>query len=105
MSEIVGYELISDADVRATSEHIADLERQLSATRAELERYEDALEDIRQWADAYPTDIFPEPDFQRAHAVLTAAGMTLDAISAAVMRRAVDRVGKIASAALRAHEP
>jgi len=84
-----------------------ELERQLSATRAELaeareaaERLEDALEDIRQWADAYPTDIFPEPDFQRAHAVLTAAGMTLDAISAAVMRRAVERIGKIARAAL-----
>lgn len=64
------------------------------------ERYEEALWRIAQWADAYPLEVFPEPDLKRAHEVLTAAGMTLDAISATAMRHAISGVGKIARDAL-----
>ena len=66
-----------------------------------LIRYEEALERIVQWADAYPLDIFPEPDLKRAHAVLTAAGMSLDSISASCMRHVIEGVGKIAKEALK----
>jgi hypothetical protein len=62
--------------------------------------YKEALLDIVKWSDAYPLEIFPEPDFKKAHALLQAGGMTLDAISASAMRHVVKGVGKIAKDAL-----
>ena len=64
------------------------------------ERMADALHRIKQWSEAYPLTAFPEPDLKRAHEVLTAAGMTLDAISARAMRHVTTRVQAIADAAL-----
>ena len=64
------------------------------------ERYEEALRRIVQWSDAYPLDVFPEPDFKRARELLEVGGMTLDAVSASCMRRVVEGVGKIAREAL-----
>lgn len=65
-----------------------------------VERYEEALWRITQWAKAYPLTVFPEPDFKKAAELLKAGGMTLDAISASNMRHVVEGVGKIASDAL-----
>lgn len=68
------------------------------------ERLEEALCRIQQWADAYPTAIFPVPDdgyMQRAHDVLKAHGMTVDRISADAMRHALYGIGRIARAALK----
>jgi hypothetical protein len=67
------------------------------------EELEDALRQIAQWADAYPTNIFHEPtraEFQNAHTVLKASGMTLDAFSASMGRHCLKGVGKIAKDAL-----
>lgn len=67
------------------------------------EDLEDALRRIVQWADAYPPDIFHEPDAaesQRAHKLLTANGMTLDAFSASMGRHCLKGVGDIARGAL-----
>ncbi len=64
---------------------------------------EEALRRIVQWADAYPTDIFHEPtpgECQRAHKLLTANGMTIDAFSASMGRRCLKGVGDIARGAL-----
>lgn len=66
----------------------------------ERDRMRDALHKVHQWAEAYPLSVFPEPDFKRAHEVLTAAGMTLDAISASNMRHVIEGVRKIVSEAL-----
>ena len=73
----------------------------------EIERLNDrvdelteALRKIVSWSEAYPLDIFPEPDFKKAHEVLNANGMTIDAISASAARHTVEGVGKIARAAL-----
>jgi hypothetical protein len=60
----------------------------------------DALVEIAKWSDAYPLEMFPEPDFAKAAALLKAGGMTLDAISASNMRHAVIGVGLIAKTAL-----
>lgn len=65
-----------------------------------IERLKDALQKIAQWSDAYPLDVFPEPDWMTARALLEAGGITLDAISAHCMRHVVDGVGKIAKEAL-----
>jgi hypothetical protein len=65
-----------------------------------IERLEEALRRIVQWSEAYPLEVFPEPDMARAHEVLRAAGMTLNAISASAMRHVITQVGEIAQAAL-----
>jgi hypothetical protein len=65
-----------------------------------IEKYEEALERIVQWSEAYPLDIFPEPDFKRARELLQAGGISLDAVAASCMRRVVEGVGKIARAAM-----
>ena len=64
-----------------------------------------ALEEIRRWADAYPVTVFTEPDFEKAHKVLTENGMTLDGISAAVIRTTLERVKNIADKALKNSPP
>lgn len=72
-------------------------------TTAMCERCEDleeALQRIVQWSEAYPLDIFPEPDLKKARELLAAGGITLDAISAHCMRHVIDGVGKIARQAL-----
>jgi hypothetical protein len=65
------------------------------------DRYEEALQQIVQWSEAYPLRVFAEPDFRKAAEVLKANGMTLDAISASCMRHVVEGVGKIAREALK----
>lgn len=60
----------------------------------------EALHKIVQWADAYPLDIFPEPDWPKAAELLKAGGITLDAVSAHCMRHVIEGVGKIAKEAL-----
>ena len=64
----------------------------------------EALRRIVQWSEAYPIDIFPEPDFRAVRRALDAGGLTLDAVSASNMRHVVTGVGKIARARLAAHE-
>lgn len=65
-----------------------------------IDKLEGALWKIKQWSEAYPLDIFPEPDFKKAAAILKEHGMTLDAISASCMRHVIKGVGKIAQEAL-----
>lgn len=61
------------------------------------------LEQIIQWSEAYPLDVFPEPDFEKARKLLKDGGMTLDGISASNMRHVITEVAKIAKAALPEH--
>lgn len=65
----------------------------------------EALQQIVNWSEAYPLDVFPEPDFKRAAELLKAGGMTLDAISASNMRHVVTGVGEIARKALASLPP
>ena len=76
-----------------------------TAMRADrIEALEEALQRIAQWSEAYPRDIFPEPDWKKAAELLKAGGITLDRISGSCMRHVVEGVGEIARAAL-APEP
>jgi len=65
-----------------------------------VERLEEALWRIDQWSQAYPLEVFPEPDWNKARQLLEAGGMTLDSVSAGAMRHVVSGVGKIAREAL-----
>lgn len=71
------------------------LEKQIKKLQAENERLKEALERIQNWARAYPLNIFPKPDLKKAHKILKAAGMTLDAISADNMRHILDGIKNI----------
>ena len=68
-----------------------------------IDELEEALWRILQWAGAYPTDIFVEPDSQwlkEAHEALKRDGKTIDTISAHVGRHCLKGVGDIARAVL-----
>lgn len=60
-----------------------------TAIQAELD---EVLGQIESWSRAYPEDVFLKPDLKKAHAVLTANGMNLDAISADAMRHVITEV-------------
>lgn len=62
--------------------------------------YDEALRRIKQWSEAYPLSVFPEPDLSKARELLEAGGITLDSISAHCMRHVIDSVGRIAKEAL-----
>jgi hypothetical protein len=87
------------------TEYLSETEHFLQALgenfKSREERYRDALYRIDTWAEAYPIDVFPEPDLKRAHEVLKAAGLTLDAISAHAMRHVITQAGQIAKEALK----
>lgn len=70
---------------------------EITQLKERIEVLEEALFKIESWSRAYPTNIFPEPDYRKAHKLLTDGGMTLDSISASCMRHALIGVGKIAN--------
>jgi hypothetical protein len=72
----------------------------ISSADDEIERLRAALEEIAAWSRAYPLAVFPEPNLERATALLAAGGMTLDAVSAAAARHVLAGVEGIARRAL-----
>jgi hypothetical protein len=78
---------------------------EIERLRLEVERLTEALEQIAEWARAYPLTVFPEPDFAKACVLLEAGGITLDAVSASNMRHVVMEVAAIARRALAAVPP
>jgi hypothetical protein len=73
----------------------------------EIARLREALESIVQWSEAYPLDIFHEPtkdEWKKAHELLTANGMTMDAFASSCMRHVIKGVEKIARDALKEGE-
>ena len=63
--------------------------------RNEVEELKTKMHKIVTWIDTYPLDVFPEPDFRKAHEVLMRHGMTLDSITASNMRRVLSGVRDI----------
>lgn len=62
---------------------------------AEVERLRAQVDTIKGWIDAYPLDVFPEPDFQKARELLAVGGITLDAVSASNMRHVLSGLREI----------
>jgi hypothetical protein len=77
-----------------------EYEKMIKKLEADNERMNDALQQIATWQKAYPCDIFPEPDFKRAHEALLSAGLSLDAISASNMRHVLNGIKEIVKAGL-----
>lgn len=55
-------------------------------------KLERVLERIKTWAQAYPLDVFPEPDFKKAAEVLKENNLSLDVISASNIRHVLEGV-------------
>ena len=72
-----------------------DFETHPIGTKERLEVLEACLDSIKAWCRAYPVAAFPEPDWNKAHAVLRAQGLSLDAISASNMRHICDGIVRI----------
>jgi hypothetical protein len=98
-------ERLTDEQLRAWRDKLGgrsvDVVTELLELRARVEELKEELQRIVRWGEAYPLDVFPEPDLKRARELLEAGGMTLDAVSASAMRCVVTGVSKIARAALK----
>lgn len=60
-----------------------------------IEWAQELVHQLTGWTQAYPIKIFPEPDSERANQVLREHGMTVDALSAAMGRHVLKRVGEM----------
>ena len=56
----------------------------------------EALREIIVWASAYPSAVFPEPDFDKARAALEAAGISMDALHGSWARHLMKGVLELA---------
>jgi len=81
-------------------QHIGMLRKQRTILHAQNADLVEALEKLESWANAYPLDIFPEPDFKEIAKVLKAAGHSIDTVSASNMRHVINQTKEIVSAAL-----
>lgn len=66
-----------------------------TAGPGELEELQTKLCRIKAWTEAYPLNVFPEPDLKRAAKVLRENGMTLDSISASSIRHVLSHIKEI----------
>jgi hypothetical protein len=87
-------------EMTAALSRLNEVEEEVIRLRALNAELLEAHHEIVEWARAYPLKAFPEPDFAKAAKLLTAGGMTLDAISASAMRHVVTTVAKISRAAI-----
>lgn len=82
--------------LNSLGEHSADIwqSRCVSAER-EVDELSEKLRKITDWCNAYPLDIFPEPNLKQARVLLEAGGQTLDAVSASAMRHVLKGIQAI----------
>jgi len=66
-----------------------------------VEKMHDALEKLAGWQDAYPLDVFPEPDMIKARKLLSDSDVLLGDIFAANARFVTKRMVEIAREALK----
>ena len=78
----------------------SNLVAQLSEATFKLSKREFGLQDVLKLTDAYPLDVFHEPDLEKARELLEAGGMSLDAVSACAMRDVMRRVAAVCESAL-----
>ena len=68
--------------------------------QTENETLKETLELLQNWINAYPLDVFPQPDLKLARKLLTDGGVSYDALNAHSMRHVINGVGNIIDKAL-----
>jgi len=84
--------LRSDAIPLAIQDGCNKAADEIDRMTAELKAKDDLMNKIQNWCEAYPLEVFPKSDMEKAAQVLKEAGMTLDSISAENMRHVISGV-------------
>ena len=96
MNDLIEYNLVMSTSTGGTPVYgKAGVDAELAKRDATIETLKDKLNKISNWADAYPPDIFPEPDFKAVAKTLKDKGLSLDAVSASNMRHVLKGVKRI----------
>lgn len=89
-------EIIAGSEVRAAIQEVC---HKLSQANETIKTLTDEIEKLRKaenhmvmWCEAYPLDIFPEPDFKAIAKLLKENGYTLDSVSASNMRHVINQM-------------
>ncbi len=69
---------------------------------AEREKYDALFAEIKEWSEAYPETVFPQPDWGKVRDALEMNGMTLDSVSAANMRHVIKHIQEMVDETIRA---
>jgi hypothetical protein len=82
--------------------NLQDLNALINEAATRIEKLQAALLEIATWAEAYPVEIFPEPDLEGVKQVLIANDMMreMDRMHSSWARHLVSGIGGIARAAL-----
>ncbi len=99
MSELINIKTLRDNYGLVPASYHDNRIAELKAERDNLdeinERHETALHEIKSWINAYPLDVFPEPDFGEVNFALEEAGLSLSQVSASNMRHVLNGIDKI----------
>ena len=79
---------------------IAALKARAEKAEADAKALRDFAEDVVGWSEAYPERVFPEPSVEQIKAVCDGLGITLDCVSAAILRTFTKPLGDKARDAL-----
>jgi len=74
---------------------ITELLSENADLRRQLDEANDKLIKIDMWCRAYPLDVFPEPDLKEVRRLLEAGGITIDCVSASMVRHVLRGIGDI----------
>jgi len=75
--------------IRELYDRMATAETDRDWARAEEALLRPALESIRRWCQAYPVEIFAEPDVPAVHKAFKDAGLVVDQWSAYIARKLI----------------
>lgn len=95
LTSTIGRLIVNIQKEEGKSPH--EIRRELEA---QVERLEDALRKIFSWSQAYPVEMFPEPDFAKVRELLAAGGIAIDCVSASNMRHVIEGVEQLAKIGL-----
>ena len=85
---------------RLTADEVAEILANRASMEENADNLRDALHKIKQWADAYPIDIFSDVDLDAARAALKAVNIDIGNLHAKLARHIVSGIGAIATEAL-----
>ena len=83
------------AELEANEDCPCCLRDAITRLEAEFEKMEAALDKIRNWAEAYPLDMFPEPtkeDWKEIARLLKDNGYLIDSVTSSNMRHVINGV-------------